>query len=389
MRVERISRERALRSGKFASRWWAWSSWAQGSPSGESACGENERRHLADERQRAEDEFRVPAAALVVMCLASAMAACHRTDPPRVPVATSSSDAADARPSGEPEAISLLGKAFYPPTLAEETRARLLANLAHARADYQRNPRNEDSAIWLGRRLAYLGRYREAIAAFTKGLADHPRSFKLLRHRGHRYITVRRFDDAISDLRRAASLIERVPDEVEPDGAPNPSNVPRSTSHSNIWYHLGLAHYLARDFEGAAAAYRHAMRFSEVNDDMRCATTHWLYMTLRRLDRDEEALSVLTSIAAKMEILESFAYHKLLLMYKGTSTPEQVLGSAGEDGIDFASLGYGVGNWYLCEGQREAARGTFMRITEGSAWAAFGHIAAEADLKSMAASDSR
>jgi tetratricopeptide (TPR) repeat protein len=80
---------------------------------------------------------------------------------------------------------------------------------------------SEDNYIWMGRRLAYLNRHNDAIAEFTEGLRQYPDSYKLLRHRGHRWITLRRFDLAVDDLNRAASLIEGVPDEVEPDGMPN------------------------------------------------------------------------------------------------------------------------------------------------------------------------
>ncbi|MHC5071708.1 MAG: tetratricopeptide repeat protein, partial [Planctomycetota bacterium] len=85
-------------------------------------------------------------------------------------------------------------------------------------------PRDEERIIWYGRRLAYIGRYEEAIGVYSKGLAVHPDSPKLLRHRGHRYITLRRFADAIADLERAGQLIDTRPDEVEPDGIPNARN---------------------------------------------------------------------------------------------------------------------------------------------------------------------
>ena len=31
-------------------------------------------------------------------------------------------------------------------------------------------------------------------------------------------------------------------DSIEPDGMPNPQNIPVSSLHTNIWYHLGLAY---------------------------------------------------------------------------------------------------------------------------------------------------
>src|SRR5690606_7691904 len=72
------------------------------------------------------------------------------------------------------EALSLLGEELRAPELTDERRAELERQLAEARAAYERDPTDADAIIWLGRRTAYLGRYREAIAIFTEGIAKHP-----------------------------------------------------------------------------------------------------------------------------------------------------------------------------------------------------------------------
>ena len=281
------------------------------------------------------------------------------------------------------EAVSLTGKPLYRPELAPETRARLEKNLAEAQASFDRDPDDPENVVWLGRRLAYLGRYRDAIEVYSRGIEKHPRSFKLYRHRGHRYITVRQLDDAIADLEKASKLIEGVPDEVEPDGAPNAAGIPRSSSHSNIWYHLGLAYYLKGDFENARRAYEACMEFSRSNDDMLVATSDWLYMIYRRLGREKDALAVLEPIREDMDILENDSYHKRLLMYKGVLEPEDVLDADTADDVAIATQGYGVGNWYFYNGDVARAKAIFERVVSGTAWAAFGFIAAEADLKRM------
>ena len=255
--------------------------------------------------------------------------------------------------------------------------------VAQAEAEFAKNPQSEESAIWLGRRQAYLWRYRDAIGTFTKAIALHPVSYKLYRHRGHRYITVREFDRAIADFERATALIANVPDEVEPDGAPNKYGKPRSTSHSNIWYHLGLAYYLKGDFKNALRCYQECMKFSKINDDMLCATSDWLYMTYRRLGQFDDAKKVLEPIHENMKILENFSYHKRLLMYKDVIAPDSLLDGKNATDLDIATQGYGVGNWYFYNGQIEKAREIFVRVVKGKYWAAFGYIAAEADLKRM------
>jgi tetratricopeptide (TPR) repeat protein len=280
-----------------------------------------------------------------------------------------------------PEGMSLLGKPLVSPPPSGEAKARLEADLAKAQADYERNPSSADAAIWLGRRLAYLGRFRDAIEMYSRAIRTHPNDARLYRHRGHRYITLRQFDRAIEDLRRASQLIAGKPDEIEPDGAPNRAGIPRSTLQSNIWYHLGLAQYLSGDFSAALVSYREGMKVSRVNDDMLVATTDWLYMTLRRLDREAEAKRVLEPIREQMEIMENMAYHARLLMYKGARTADSVLNLNTADDVQIATQGYGVANWYLVSGDKAKARQILERVVAGNAWQAFGFIAAEADLK--------
>ncbi len=259
-----------------------------------------------------------------------------------------------------------------------------LDQLAAATAQLDANPDSETALIWVGRRLAYLGRYSEAIDLYTDGLGMHPDSYRIRRHRGHRYISTRRFDDAITDLQLAAELSADVPDTVEADGMPNAMNIPTGTTKSNIYYHLGLALYLKGRFEPALEAYQRCWEFSH-NNDMQCATSYWLYLTLRRLDRDGEAQAVLEPITPDMELIENFAYHELLLLFKGEMTAQRILHSDAEPGpvgqpIDDATRGYGVGAWHLVNGRDEQARAIFRQIVEDSASAAFGHIAAEAEL---------
>jgi tetratricopeptide (TPR) repeat protein len=287
---------------------------------------------------------------------------------------------ADAR---KPEARGLDGRLFYPPDLTEDARKRLEGNLNSATVDFVRNPDDAENIIWLGRRLAYLSRYSETIDVLSRGIARHPDDARLLRHRGHRYITTRQFDRAIPDFERAAKLMAGKPDEGEPDGAPGRRPSPSATLKFNIYYHLGLAHYLKGDFEKALAAYRDCMKFSTDNDDSLVATSDWLYMTLRRLGRKEEAQKVLEPIKEGMNVLDNAAYYNRLLMYKGLRKPEEVLRSDEQDPLQVATQGYGVGNWYLVNGDQERAKGIFKRVVAGSQWAAFGFIAAEADLARM------
>jgi tetratricopeptide (TPR) repeat protein len=264
-----------------------------------------------------------------------------------------------------------------PPVMSPETREKREQELAAARADYEKNPDDPDAIIWLGRRTAYLGDYAGAIEIFSEGTKKHPRDARMLRHRGHRHITLRQLDKAIEDLEAAAALIRGQEDQVEPDGLPNDRNIPTSTLQSNIWYHLGLAHYLAGNFEKALIAYNECMKVSK-NPDGIVSTSYWLYSTLRRLGRPEEAERVLVGIGSDLEVIENRSYLELLLMARGEIDPAE-LASANPATVEGATILYGVANWYLYNGQPERAKPILTRIIEGPQWAAFGFIAAEAE----------
>src|SRR5690606_13467687 len=128
--------------------------------------------------------------------------------------------------------ISMLGDTLRAAPLDADTRARLEAQWQAARDTARARPDDVDAHIWLGRRTAYLGRHREAIAVYGAALERWPRDARLLRHRGHRWITVRELDSAVVDFTAAAELVRGQPDVVEPDGMPNARNIPTSTLQS-------------------------------------------------------------------------------------------------------------------------------------------------------------
>lgn len=284
-----------------------------------------------------------------------------------------------AAQTGTPEATSLLGKPLHPAPISAEARKTLEDNLKSAEVEYAKNPDDADATIWVGRRIAYLGRYREAIARFSDGIRKHPGDPRLYRHRGHRYITVRELPNAIADFSKAAELIAGRPDQIEPDGQPNARNIPTSTLNSNIYYHLALAHYLSGDVEQAADAWRRCMAFSR-NPDMQVATSYWYYLALSRLGKKAEAAAVLAPIAADMDIIENGSYHKLLRMFKGELTPESLLASGA--GLDAVTTRYGIAAWHMANGRQQQGVALLREIVDGypQQWPAFGYIAAEADL---------
>jgi tetratricopeptide (TPR) repeat protein len=279
------------------------------------------------------------------------------------------------------EAISFLGDTLMPPVQPDEVRAVYMARYREAEEALAASPEDVDALIWMGRRTAYLGRYRDAIDIYSDAIAMHPDDPRLYRHRGHRYLSVREPEHAISDFERAAELTDGLPDEVEPDGLPNAMNIPTSTLQFNIWYHLALAHYVQGHLEAALEAQRNCLEVS-VHPDSVVATSYWLYMTLRRLGMDDEAQEVLDGIHEDMEIIESIAYLDLLLLFKGERTLEDLLGPSGDAAtLQSTTTAYGLGVWHLLGGRTAEAHETWERILTGrNQWSAFGYIAAEGEL---------
>lgn len=261
--------------------------------------------------------------------------------------------------SERPEIISLLGVPHYASAVAEgEELAKLEANLAEAKAAYELDPDDVEKLIWYGRRVAYLWRFHESIQIYSEGIARFPNEAMLYRHRGHRYISIRDFASAKADLSRAAALQD---------------------DDFDIWYHLGLACWLLGDFETALTAYQRCYAITD-DDSLKVAITDWLYMTLRRLGRTEEAAALLEPIQPEMEVGENFHYHYRLLLYKGLKTEAELVEAGKNGGLENATLGFGLGCWHLYNDRPDEAFRYFEQIVKGTAWSAFGFISAEAEL---------
>jgi hypothetical protein len=99
---------------------------------------------------------------------------------------------------------------------------------------------------------------------------------------------------------------------------------------------------------------------------------------------EEEARDVVQSLdleALAPDVIESGSYLDMLRIYAGA-------GDAGApmdpESLEGATQGYGLGNWYFYNGNPARAREIFTGIIGArSQWAAFGYIAAEADLARM------
>jgi hypothetical protein len=147
-----------------------------------------------------------------------------------------------------------------------------------------------------------------------------------------------------------------------------------------IDYHLGVLSYLRGDFAGAAQAFARAQPRAPDAGEL-AGSTDWLWMSLQRAGRAADAAAMLAR--RPDSLATTAAYAQRLRLYRGEITPEQVLGPGDTTDVAVATLSYGVGNWYLVQGDTTRAREWFRRSVASGGWPAFGFMASEAELRRL------
>lgn len=292
---------------------------------------------------------RILVASLVLVTLAPGLAAAQRP--------------ADRRP----ELTTLLGREVF---------ARPDSDGAIAKADaaLAADPKNVDLILAAARSRDVALQFHAAIEVYTRGLAIAPTDVRLLRFRGHRYISVRQFGPAVADLQRAVAL---------------------APSSFDVAYHLALAHYMRGEFDAAATVYRSCLdaatpgplpagwrscTTTRATDNDRVAVIDWLYRSLRRAGRHDEARALLAPFVAGLKVGENEAYYTALRFYRGDVTESQALTPTTANENRLVTIGYGIAVHYGANGDSERACELLQRIANEPNWNAFGVIAAEADL---------
>lgn len=226
------------------------------------------------------------------------------------------------------------------------------------------DPKNVDLILALGNAQAAVWRVDDALATYTRGLELAPENVSLLLGRGHRYVSNRAFDKALADLDKASKLVDQ--------DAPE---------HYEIWYHIGVAQYMKGNFAESADAWDNCRTLAR-SDPNRASATDWSYMTYRRLHRDRAAKDLLDKVKADWKIPEHPYYLYRLLFYRGDMKESEVLAKADDD-LAKSTIFYGLGNWYLYNGDAAKAREYFEKALKTTAWPAWGYIGSEVELKRM------
>jgi tetratricopeptide (TPR) repeat protein len=238
--------------------------------------------------------------------------------------------------------------------------------IGDARKSLAADPTNVSLVLQLAHAQAARRQYRKAVATATSGLAFAPNNADLYLERGHRELGLREFKAAMKDLEQATRLAPEMLD-----------------AH----YHLGLAHYFLGEFDAAAASFDHARSLAK-NDDSLIDCSNWLYVSLRRAGKEQQAEQVLVRITPEVKNTEPhlYFYLRLLHFYQGKLTAEAVLppppaGPADLEGeLSFDTVSYGVGNWRVYHHDDSGAMELFRNVVKGEAWNSWGFIGSELEL---------
>jgi tetratricopeptide (TPR) repeat protein len=240
--------------------------------------------------------------------------------------------------------------------------------VAAARKNLAANPKDPALLLKLAQAQIAVWEDKEAVETLTRAIAVSPQNADLYTERGHRYIPLREFAKARADLDHAASL--------------NPKNMA-------TYYHLGLAHYFLNEFAEASDAFAHAVATAP-NTDERINSTNWLYAALRRAGKTAEAEKALLAVPPEMtnEAPHTKFYLNLVRFFQGKMSEADALpaeppasNTDQEVELPFDTVAYGIGNWYLYNGNPAKAQEYFRRVQKGHVWVTWGFIGSELEAR--------
>ncbi|TVP75029.1 MAG: hypothetical protein EA352_09245 [Gemmatimonadales bacterium] len=275
-------------------------------------------------------------------------------------------------PLAEPQALSLFGD----PLMAQVDESGRIAAADEALAG---DPSDPDLLVAAGRERRHAWQYRQAIELYSRAIDEAPEDWRAWRFRGHRHLSLRDFPAAVADLEQAREL---------------------APMNWDVSYHLALAHFLEGDYDTAADEYLRCLALAEdegaraadredgarscaanaADPESLVAMAEWTVRALMRAGRDDEAREVLAAVPDDLDIQTNVAYWHNLLLHKGLMDEEALLEPAEDAGYRLETVGFGVANRWLAQGDTARASELLERLMDDEWWPGFGRIAAEAEL---------
>ena len=204
--------------------------------------------------------------------------------------------------------------------------------------------------------------YDKALRIYSGMLVEDPGNPLLYRHRGHRYLSIERYEEAAADISIATKL--------EPNYWKN-------------WNYMGMINYYLGNYERALTYYDKALEVAGMNSLVSSAMINWEYLCLKHLGRDDDAMKVLKSFPADLE-KSLFAYKDLILMNRGLLTRSEVEKKYNDNDSNVyrSTYEYGIAMSYYYEGNVAKAKEILMdmRAKKKDIWFTLGYIAADCEL---------
>jgi tetratricopeptide (TPR) repeat protein len=231
--------------------------------------------------------------------------------------------------------------------------------VARALDSLAKDPTNVQKIIALGVAQSGARQFREAIETFSKGLMIAPNDPMLYRWRGHRYLSIRQWDRALADLQKGYAM---------------------DSTNYGILYHLGIVRFARGEYNEAARLFGMALPLAP-NAGEQGGSVDWRWMSLMRASRAADAKAHLDRKPDTQA--NTNAYASRIKLYRGEITPAQLFGPADTADVQMSTLAYGLGNWYLVNGDTANARAAFERSIKAGGWPGFGFILSEIELRRL------
>ena len=258
-----------------------------------------------------------------------------------------------------------MGKYFADVHASYESQFR---NLPHGLADTDEvlacraKPRTYENLLALADALCWQLRFREAIDALTQAIALEPARMEAYRKRGPKYLDTLQPEQALADYTRCEQA----------DGVSVMSR-----------YRIGMAHYLMRNYDAAAAAFADSLAIAPQDDDMYIADVYWLVLSQLRAGKTDAAQKTLQQhYRTDMYVGHHTAYEKAMRAAAGYARVEDVLAELDEepDDLQYAMTAYGLYVLLESGGKTEKAAALQEKLLARSGfWFCFSFLAAYHD----------
>lgn len=215
-----------------------------------------------------------------------------------------------------------------------------------------------EDLLALAKALCFQLRYREALTVYDRAIALEPENILGYRQRAPRYINTLQPEKAVKDLLKCREL---------------------GGDEADLSYRLGIAQYLAGDFE--AAMREEEICYPLVDEEMGIAALYWHTMSALRLGTEP---TLLRYYRPEMQVGHHTAYERVMALSSGSLPWEEMQTLLQEEpsDLEYSMLAYGSSVFCRSLGHEGEAE-TLLRsiLPRDNFWISYAYIAAWNDSK--------